>query len=47
MRKKYRRYRRYSRWHYDITLTDKQELKEHNYFLSQTFPFGIIEGVKG
>ena len=38
-----KRYRRYSRL---VNLvTDKQELKEYNYFLSQTFPFGIIEGV--
>ena len=41
-----KRYRRYSRLYYP-TLTDKQELKEHNYFLVKTFPFGIIEGVKG
>ena len=42
MRKRYRKYR----WTQGQK-TDKREAKDYNYFLSQTFPFGIIEGVKG
>ena len=45
MRKKYRRYGRLVNFY--SYCSDKQEAKEYNYFLSSTFPFGIIEGVKG
>ena len=48
MRKRYRKYRRSGfQCIIEECRLNKKELKEHNYFLAKTFPFGIIEGVKG
>ena len=46
-----RRYRKYRPSGFQCIIAEcrlnKKELTEHNDFLSKTFPFGMIEGIKG